>query len=85
VTTANGSLVITTRAEKTSWTEWDAGSLRPVTATKNYTSGTKVIYNCISSPNSDLDGSKFRHGAVMEQVLLHGGRVGDVHKATRTR
>lgn len=56
VTTANGSLVITTRAKKTSWTEWDAGSLRPVTATKNYTSGNVLCVILISSSDHHLDG-----------------------------
>jgi len=47
VTTADGSLVITTRAKKTSWTEWDAGSLKPVTGTKNYTSGAVSFVLCL--------------------------------------
>jgi beta-glucanase (GH16 family) len=45
VTTKGGHLVITTRAEKTSWMEWDSTEHRPVQRTKNYTSGMVQSWN----------------------------------------
>lgn len=45
VTTRDGSLVLTTRAVKTSWTEWDKDRLRPQQYTKNYTSGMIQTWN----------------------------------------
>jgi beta-glucanase (GH16 family) len=45
VTTRNGSLVLTTRAVKTTWVEWDIEALKPRTSTKNYTSGMIQTWN----------------------------------------
>jgi len=45
VTTRDGSLVISTKAIKTSWVEWDFESLRPKSGIKNYTSGMVQTWN----------------------------------------
>lgn len=49
VTTKNGSLIITTRAVKTHWTEWNKDSSQPVGMTKNYTSGKNLHSQFFSS------------------------------------
>jgi hypothetical protein len=43
VTTKNGSLVLTTRAIKTSWVQWSSDKLQPELLTKNYTSGESIV------------------------------------------
>lgn len=43
VTTRNGSLVLITRAVKTSWVEWSSDRLQPEVRTKNYTSGHNTV------------------------------------------
>jgi beta-glucanase (GH16 family) len=45
VTTKDGCLVIRTKAEKKSYTIWDDYNLKPVTYTKNYTSGMIQTWN----------------------------------------
>ncbi len=45
VTTKDGSLVIRTKAVKTSWVEWDNSLYQPVERTKNYTSGMVQTWN----------------------------------------
>lgn len=45
VTTADGSLVITARAVKTAYTEWDEHNKLYKTMTKNYTSGMVQSWN----------------------------------------
>jgi beta-glucanase (GH16 family) len=45
VTTKDGSLVISVKAVKTKWTEWDENNLKPVERTKNYTSGMVQSWN----------------------------------------
>lgn len=45
VTTKDGNLVITTRAVKTHWVEWDDNLLTPNHFTKNYTSGMVQTWN----------------------------------------
>lgn len=45
VTTADGSLVITARAVKTTYTEWDEKDAQYKTLTKNYTSGMVQSWN----------------------------------------
>jgi hypothetical protein len=44
-TTKGGSLTLTTRAVKTSWTEWSKDVLGPVKMTKNYTSAMIQTWN----------------------------------------
>jgi hypothetical protein len=45
VTTRDGSLIIQTTAEKTSWEEWDRDEEKMVTRTRNYTSGMVQTWN----------------------------------------
>eukprot|EP01036_Dinobryon_divergens_P023593 gene23593-31955_t len=45
VTTKDGSLVISVKAVKTKWTEWDQNNLKPIERTKNYTSGMVQSWN----------------------------------------
>jgi beta-glucan synthesis-associated protein KRE6 len=45
VTTRDGSLIIQTTAEKTSWDEWDSDAEKMVTRTRNYTSGMVQTWN----------------------------------------
>ena len=45
VTTRGGSLVLSTKAVKTSWLQWDSDSLTPNKGTKNYTSGMVQTWN----------------------------------------
>lgn len=45
VTTENGYLQITTRAEKTHWMEWDEEKHEPIERVKNYTSGMVQTWN----------------------------------------
>jgi beta-glucan synthesis-associated protein KRE6 len=45
VTTKDGSLIIRTTAERTSWVEWDDRSKKLVTQTRNYTSGMIQSWN----------------------------------------
>lgn len=45
VTTREGSLVLSTKAVKTSWLDWDNGKFIPTTYTKNYTSGMIQSWN----------------------------------------
>ena len=45
VTTSDGSLIITTRAVKTHYVEWDKGHFRAEHRTKNYTSGMIQTWN----------------------------------------
>ena len=45
VTTADGSLVITASAVKTTYTEWDEKDAQYKTLTKNYTSGMVQSWN----------------------------------------
>jgi beta-glucanase (GH16 family) len=45
VTTRNGKLVISTKAEKTTWYEWDEGAKEMASRTRNYTSGMVQSWN----------------------------------------
>ena len=45
MTTKDGNLVITTRAVKTTWIDWNYETHMPITLTKNYTSGMVQSWN----------------------------------------
>eukprot|EP01038_Epipyxis_sp_PR26KG_P013556 gene13556-18192_t len=45
VTTKDGMLTLTTRAVKTTWTQWNSNLKQPETLTKNYTSGMIQSWN----------------------------------------
>lgn len=45
VTTKNGKLIISTKATKTSYKQWDNENNRSITLTKNYTSGMIQTWN----------------------------------------
>jgi hypothetical protein len=65
VTTEDGFLTITTRAEKTFWQDWDNDKMVYVTSSKNYTSGMLQSWNKMC----------FTGGVLELAVQLPGGRA----------
>jgi hypothetical protein len=64
VTTKNGSLVLITRAVKTTWIQWSKDNLEPEIRTKNYTSGEP------SENSKDKYCGTFSHSFTLLHVFL---------------
>jgi beta-glucanase (GH16 family) len=55
VTTKNGKLIISTKATKTTWNQWDKENNKSITLTKNYTSGMIQTWNKFCFTGGVLD------------------------------